>query len=125
MANAARVISARLSRNNKTLLDGSTLASVRREMARPRMTTSVRKFLESAPTDRPFEPNEYVYNRDTKENGLIRQVYEMDGVTVYNVWIPSTPDLLRGGYLVSDWAESVLELSDGVSPKAAFRISGR
>jgi hypothetical protein len=33
---------------------------------------------------------------------------------MYKVWLPATPQLLRWGHFVSDWAEDVLELSDNV-----------
>ena len=107
-------------KNSRSHLNELTLASVIREMAGPRMTASVRKILgTSAAADCPFRRKEYVYNRDTKEHGLVRQVYERAGVTMYKVWVPLTPDLLRWGHFVSDWAESVLELSDDVLLKAA------
>lgn len=107
-------------KNDRSHLNELTLASVAREMAEPRMTASVRKTLgTSAPADRPFRRKEYVYNRDTNEHGLVRQVYERDGVTMYKAWLPLTPDLLQWGHFVSDWAESVLELSDNMLLKAA------
>jgi hypothetical protein len=61
-----------------------------------------------------FRLDQCVYNRDTKEHGLIREVYEQYGVIVYVVWIPATPHSLRFGHHVSDWAETVLEPSDKV-----------
>lgn len=107
-------------KNDRSHLNQVTLVSVAREMAEPRMTASVRKTLgTSDAVDRPFRQEDCVYNRDTKEHGLVRQIYEKDGVTMYKVWLPLTPDLLRWGHFVSDWAESVLELSDNVLLKAA------
>ena len=92
-----------------------TLASVTEEMAESRMTVSVRKTLgTSAAANCLFRPDEGVYNRDTKEHGLVMQAYEKDGVTMYKVWLPATPNSLRWGHFVSDWAEDVLELSDNV-----------
>jgi hypothetical protein len=60
-----------------------------------------------------FRLDQCVYNRDTKEHGLIREVYEQDGGIVYVVWLPATtPHSLRFGHNVSDWDEGVLEPSD-------------
>jgi hypothetical protein len=59
-----------------------------------------------------FRPEQWVYNRDTKEHGLVRHVYEKNGVTMYKAWLPARPDLLRWGHFVSDWAEDVLERAD-------------
>jgi hypothetical protein len=101
-------------------LDDATLASVAKEMDEPRMTASVRKTLRTpAASTRPFRLNEGVHNRNTKEHGLVRQVYEKDGVTMYKVWLPATTNSLRWGYFVSDWAEGVLEPSDNVLVKSA------
>jgi hypothetical protein len=97
----------------------ATLASVSQEMAEPRMTASVRKAFRKFPANNClFDPNDCVYNRATKEYGLIKQVYEKDGVTMYKVWLPATPSLLGWGHFVSDWAEGVLEPSDKF-PKSA------
>jgi hypothetical protein len=96
-----------------------TLASVAQEMAQARMTASVREALrKSSAANCLFDPNECVYNRATKEHGLVKQVYEKEGVTMYKVWLPGTPGLLGWGHSVSDWAESVLEPSDKI-PKSA------
>jgi hypothetical protein len=103
--------------NNKGDLYAATLARVTKEMNEPRMVASVRKTPgTSASATRPFRFDEGVYNRNTKEHGLVRQVYEKDGVTMYRVWLPATTDSLRGGHFVSDWAESVLEPSDKAEP---------
>jgi hypothetical protein len=93
--------------------DDATLAELTKETNRPRVTASVRKALEvSAAANRPFHPNQCVYNRETKEHGLIREVYEKNGVLMYEVRIPAMPDSLKWGYFVSDWAEGVLEPSE-------------
>jgi hypothetical protein len=101
--------------NNKDDPYAAILARVTNEMGQPRMAASVRETLEtSAAATRRFRFDEGVYNRNTKEHGLVRQVYEKDGITMYKVWLPATTDPLRGGHFVSDWAESVLEPSDTV-----------
>jgi hypothetical protein len=101
--------------NGRNQLDEATFASVAGEMAKPRMTASVRKTLGIfSAANCLFCPDDCVYNRDTKEHGLVKQVYERDGVTMYKVWLPATLELLRWGHFVSDWAEGVLDLSDNV-----------
>jgi hypothetical protein len=93
--------------------DGGTLAELTKETNRPRTTASVRKAQElSAAATRPVHPNECVYNRETKEYGLIRQVHEKNGLVMYEVRIPAIPDSLKWGFFVSDWAEAALEPSD-------------
>jgi hypothetical protein len=97
---------------NEKHSDDVTLVEVAKEMAEPRMSASARKALgTSASANRPFRFDEGVYNRNTKEYGVVRQVYEKDGVTMYKVWLPATPNSLRWGHFVSDWAEGVLEPS--------------
>jgi hypothetical protein len=100
-------------KNDRDDLHEVTLASVAKEMAKPRVTASVRKTIRTfAAANGLFRPEECVHNRDTKEDGLVKRVYEKAGVTMYKVWLPATPGLLRCGHFVSDWAESVLEPSD-------------
>src|ERR1700722_18067046 len=95
--------------NDQNRLNKKNLARVSKEMDGPRMPEAVRKVLESVVTTNPkFRPDDCVHNRTTKEYGLVREAYEKDGVTMYEVWLPATPDLLRWGYHVSDWAEGVL-----------------
>jgi hypothetical protein len=106
--------------NDQNQLDKKTVARVAKEMGEPRMTKSVRKALETPVTaDRKFRPDECVYNRTTKEYGIVRGVYEKDGVTMYKVWLPPMPYSLRWGHFVSDWAEGVLEFSDKILTKSA------
>ena len=105
--------------------DNLTLAEVAKEMNEPRMAASVRKTLgTSAVPNRPFRPDDCVYNRDTKEHGLVKQVYEKDGITMYQVWLPATLELLRWGHFVSDWAEDVLDLSDNVLLRSTCSPNG-
>jgi hypothetical protein len=106
-------------KNDRIHLNEVTLASVAAEMAKCRMTASVRKTLGTFAANCRFRPDECVYNRDTKEHGLVKQAYEKDGVTMYKVFLPATPQLLRWGHFVSDWAEDVLELSDNVLLRSA------
>ena len=105
--------------NGTNQLDEATFASVAGEMSKPRMTASVRKTLGTFSANCLFRRHECVYNRDTKEHGLVKQVYEKNGVTMYKVFLPATPQLLRWGHFVSDWAEDVLELSDNVLLRSA------
>jgi len=52
-----------------------------------------------------------VYNRDTREDGLIRRAYEKNGATMYEVAVPLMKDSWGRGYCISDWGENVLQLS--------------
>ena len=89
------------------------------------MAASVRKTLGSfSAADCLFRPDDCVYNQDTKEHGLVKQVYEKDGVTRYKVWLPATLELLRWGHFVSDWAEGVLGLSDNILLRSARLYAG-
>jgi hypothetical protein len=106
--------------NDKNHLYDAILARVAKKMNEPRLAASVRETLEtSAAATRRFRFDEGVYNRNTKEDGMVRQVYEKDGVTMYRVWLPATTDPLRGGHFVSDWAEGVLEPSEKVVSESA------
>jgi hypothetical protein len=102
-------------KNDKNRLHDLTLAHVAREMAEPVMTAAVWKTLgRFAEANCLFRTDDCVYNQKTKEHGLVRQVYERNGVTMYKVWLPATTGLLRWGHLVSDWPEGILELSDNL-----------
>jgi hypothetical protein len=110
---------------HKTRPDEATLAEVTKEMNEPRMAASVRKALgTAAAVNRPFRSDDCVYNRETKEHGLVKQVYAREGVTMYKVWLPAMPDLLRWGHFVSDWAEGVLEPSDKMLVQSACLPNG-
>jgi len=105
--------------------DGAALGGDAKEPAEPRTATSVRKTAEtSAPVSCRFCAEECVYNRDTKEHGLIREVYEKDGIIMYEVWLPAASDSLRWGHFVSDWAEGVLEPSDKIVVRSARLPNG-
>ncbi len=61
-----------------------------------------------------------LHNRNTKEDGLVTRVYQGElGETMYQVAISIRPDTLEGRHLISDWAESTLELSDSAILKAS------
>ena len=63
-----------------------------------------------------------VHNRDTKEDGLVRRVYQADsGETMYEVAVPAGPNTWPGSHYVSDWAESRLKLSDNAALKILDR----
>ena len=51
-----------------------------------------------------------MYNRNTKEDGAIRRVYETNGVAMYEVAVPQKRDTWAAGYYISDWAEDVLQV---------------
>jgi hypothetical protein len=52
-----------------------------------------------------------VYNRNTKEDGVVRRIYEMNRAAMYEVTIPQQEDAWTTGYYVSVWAEDVLQFS--------------
>jgi hypothetical protein len=65
-----------------------------------------------------FKLKDFVYNRNTKEDGTIRKIYETNGVAMYEVAVPQNRDSWTGGYYISDWAEDVLQLSNNEPLKA-------
>jgi hypothetical protein len=98
-------------KNAKNPLDDEgTLAAVMKEMAKPRLTVSVRNIIEKAHTKTraKFSVGALLYNRNAKENGLVKRVYQLSGVVMYEVSVPATANT----YYTSDWAESALELSN-------------
>ena len=66
-----------------------------------------------------FKLKDLVYNRNTKEDGTIRQIYETNGVAMYEVAVPQNRDSWTGGYYISDWAEDVLQLSTNETLKVS------
>ena len=66
-----------------------------------------------------FQLRDLVYNRNTKEDGTIRRVYETNGAAMYEVAVPQQGDSWRGGYFISDWAEDVLQLSNNEPLKSS------
>ena len=58
-----------------------------------------------------FKLKDFVYNRNTKEDGTIRKIYETNGVAMYEVAVPQNRDSWTGGFYISDWAEGVLQPS--------------
>jgi len=66
-----------------------------------------------------FQLRDLVYNRDTREDGLIRRVYERNGATMYEVAVPQMKDSWGRGYYISDWDENVLQLSNNEGLKSS------
>jgi hypothetical protein len=95
----------------------TTLAEVQKEMAQPRRPASVRN-MEIFMIEK-FREGTLLHNSKTKEDGLVSRVYQTDGQTMYEVWVPVKPDTWVSGHYVSDWAEIKLELSDNVKLKAS------
>jgi hypothetical protein len=58
-----------------------------------------------------FQRRDLVYNRNTKEDGAIRKVYEKNGATMYEVAVPKHRDSWISGHYISDWAEDILQPS--------------
>jgi hypothetical protein len=44
-----------------------------------------------------FQHRDLVYNRNTKEDGVIRRVYQSKGATMYEVAVPQGGDSWAGG----------------------------
>jgi hypothetical protein len=66
-----------------------------------------------------FQLKELVYNRNTKEDGTIKRIYETNGAAMYEVAVPQQRDTWAAGYYISHWAEDVLQLSDNEPLKSA------
>jgi hypothetical protein len=98
----------------------TTLAEVQKEMAQPRRAASVRKNREIFVTEK-FREGAFLYNPKTKEDGRVTRVYQLDGQTMYEVWVPVRPNTWISGHYVSDWSEIKLKLSDNVILKASDR----
>ena len=69
-----------------------------------------------------FKLTDLVYNRDTKEDGTVRRVYETNGVAMYEVAVPQNCDSWTGEYYISDWAEDVLQPSTNEPLKASKAV---
>ena len=66
-----------------------------------------------------FRLKDLVYNRNTKEDGAVRRIYETNGVTMYEVAVPQQADSWAGGYYISDWVEDILQLSNNERLKSS------
>jgi hypothetical protein len=62
-----------------------------------------------------FRVDETLFNRNTKENGTVGRVYELNGITMYEVRVPIDPQGDAIGFNISDWSEDVLEGEEGRS----------
>jgi len=62
-----------------------------------------------------FSMDQILFNRNTKEKGMVGRVYELNGVTMYEVRVPLDIQGFSIGSNVSDWAEDVLEPERGSS----------
>jgi hypothetical protein len=60
---------------------------------------------------RKFEQGDLVYNRDMKEDGAVRRVYEANGITMYEMAVPKYGDWCAAWFYISDWSDDVLQLS--------------
>ena len=100
-------------KQTKKHLDEKALSNVAQELAKPRLAASVREGIEKSPltADAKFRKGELLHNHNTNEDGLVTRVYELEGAITYEVAVPVIRDTWAGSHYVSDWAESVLELS--------------
>jgi hypothetical protein len=106
------------------------LGSVRKEMKTPRKTKSVRveeskqntalhKSELRALTTAKFQSGNLLYNRNAKEDGAVRRVYENGSAIMYEVAVPKKGASWAEGYLISDWAEDVLQPSINLPLKSS------
>ena len=70
--------------------------------------------------NRKFKRRDLVYNRNTKEEGAVRRVYETNGATMYGVAVPKHSDACAAGFYISDWPEDVLQLSNNKRLKSSM-----
>ena len=66
-----------------------------------------------------FQHKDLVYNRNTKEDGVIRRAYKSNGTAMYEVAVPQRGNSWAGGYYISDWAEDVLQPSTNALLKSS------
>ena len=66
-----------------------------------------------------FQFRNLVHNRNTKEDGAVRKVYDTNGAMMYEVAVPKKDDSLASGFYVSDWCEDVLQSSNNLSLKSS------
>jgi hypothetical protein len=62
-----------------------------------------------------------LHNRSTNEDGLTLRMYQRTerAEPMYEVAVPILVDTWAARYYVSDWAESILELSENMALKSA------
>jgi hypothetical protein len=65
-----------------------------------------------------FQPH-LVYNRNTKEDGFVRRVYEANGSVMYEVIVPKDANWWATGFDISDWTEGVLQASRNMYLKSS------
>ena len=108
-------------KHTKKHLDEDALSRVENEMAKPRLAASVREGIGKSPmtADAKFRKGELLHNRDTNEDGLVTRVYELGGAVKYEVAVPVVNDTWAGNHYVSDWPESILELSRNTKLKSS------
>lgn len=88
-------------------------------MSKPRLSASVREDVAKSPmtADAKFRKGELLHNRNTNEDGLVKTVYQVGEVFMYEVAVPVIRDSWGKSFYISDWAESPLELSRNANLK--------
>jgi hypothetical protein len=67
-----------------------------------------------------FYVRNLLFNRNTKEDGVVRRVYQkVGGGVMYEMFVPAKGDSWASGYYISDWAEDVLQPSNNLRLKSA------
>ena len=108
-------------KNTKKHLDEDALSTVKKEMSKPRLAASVREGIGKSlmTAHAKFRMGELLHNHNTNEDGLVTRVYEVGGGIAYEVAVPIVRDTWAGSHYISDWAESVLELSRNARLKSS------
>jgi hypothetical protein len=107
--------------NTKKHLHETTFSSAVKGIAEPRLAASVQKGIrENSYGHAKFRIGVMLHNRNTKEDGLVTTVYQPGecGEIMYEMAVPILPGTWAGRHYVSDWAESVLALSDNAILKS-------
>ena len=104
----------------------ATFLAVVKEMAKPHLVASVRAALTQTVASgmygfrrlathgcrKPkFHTGQLVYNRSTKEDGLVSRVFADDGIITYEVWVPQITDSWAPGHWISHWLGHLVQLS--------------
>jgi hypothetical protein len=97
------------------------MSTAKKEMSKPRLAASVREGVGKSPmtAEAKFRKGELLHNCNTNEDGLVTRVYDFEAAITYEVAVPVLRDTWAGSHYVSDWDESVLELSRNTHLKSS------
>jgi hypothetical protein len=81
------------------------------------MAASVRNRMEILMIEK-FRKGMLLHNPETKEDGLVKRVYQTDQQTMYEVWVPAERNTWLSGHYTYDWAERNVKLSANAELKS-------